>query len=102
VIASILIGGALGGLYYYSLKITAFKGSQRSISTELRSALSGFLFRLTVIASLLYILDRFTSVDLPWLVLTLVIVFSFFLFLNAAMDFCSDIRHRRTQPLKGN
>jgi len=102
VISSIFIGGALGGLYYYSLKISAFKGSQRSISTELRSALSGFLLRLSAIASLLYILNRFTSVDLPWLVLTLVIVFSFFLFQNAAMAFWSDIRHRHTQPLKGN
>ncbi len=99
---SLMIGGVLGVLYFYSLKITAFKGSQRSIATELRSALSGFLLRLTAVALLLYILGRFTSVDLPWLVLGLVIVFSFFLFQNAAKAFWNDIRHRGTQPMRGH
>ncbi|MFQ5580682.1 MAG: ATP synthase subunit I [Nitrospiria bacterium] len=101
-IASLFIGGILGALYFYFLKMTAFKGSQRSKATELRSALGGFLLRLTALGLLLYLLGRHTSIDLPWLVLTLVIVFSFFLFQTAAKAFWHEVWHRRTQPMREN
>lgn len=94
---SLWVGTVVGVIYCVSLQKTAFGISNKAKIEDMRRVLTFFSLRLLLIALVFLFLARFTELNMSFVIVSFITVFSLFLFYMAAKAFFYDMNKRQTQ-----